>query len=38
MGNAGIWSDGTTMWVADQEDDKVYAFTTATKPAIPARI
>ena len=27
----GIWSDGTTMWVADQVDDKIYAFTSATK-------
>ena len=22
----GIWSDGTTMWVADFEDDKLYAY------------
>ena len=22
----GIWSDGTTMWVADHEDDKIYAY------------
>ena len=32
-GNAspqGIWSDGTTMWVADDEDDKLYAYTLAT--------
>ena len=26
-----IWSDGTTMWVGDTIDDKVYAFTSATK-------
>ena len=32
-GNAdpqGMWSDGTTMWVADDEDDKLYAYTLAT--------
>ena len=32
-GNAnpqGIWSDGTTMWVADDVDDKLYAYTLAT--------
>ncbi len=23
---AGIWSDGTTMWVADKDDRKVYAY------------
>ena len=22
----GIWSDGTTVWVADDEDDKLYAY------------
>ena len=27
----GIWSDGTTMWVADNEDDRIYAYTVATK-------
>ena len=27
----GIWSDGTTMWVADAEDDKVYAYTLRSK-------
>ena len=26
----GIWSDGTTMWVADDEDDKLYAYTLAS--------
>ena len=26
----GIWSDGTTMWVADTADDKIYAYTLAT--------
>ncbi len=32
-GNAspqGIWSEGTTMWVADDDDDKLYAYTLAT--------
>ena len=32
-GNAspqGMWSDGTTMWVADGDDDKLYAYTLAT--------
>ena len=23
---AGIWSDGTTMWISDREDDKIYAY------------
>ena len=27
----GLWSDGTTMWVVDSVDDKVYAYTVATK-------
>ena len=22
----GIWSDGTTMWVADNDDDRIYAY------------
>ena len=26
----GLWSDGTTIWVADFEDDKLYAYTLAT--------
>ena len=25
-GPSGMWSDGTTMWVADAGDDKVYAY------------
>ncbi len=24
---AGVWSDGTTIWVADATDDKLYAYT-----------
>ena len=27
----GIWSDGTTMWVADDSDDKIYAYNMSTK-------
>ena len=33
-GNAhptGIWSDGTTMWVAEWDDDKLYAYNLADK-------
>ena len=26
----GIWSDGTTMWVVDSPDDKIYAYDVAT--------
>ena len=26
----GIWSDGTTMWVADDSDSKLYAYTLST--------
>ena len=28
---AGIWSDGTTMWVADSTDKKIYAYTVSTE-------
>ena len=28
---SGLWSDGTTMWVADYGDDKIYAYVLATK-------
>ena len=27
----GIWSDGITMWVADYEDDKLYAYLTGSR-------
>ena len=27
----GIWSDGTTMWVTDMTDDKIYAYSMSTK-------
>ena len=33
----GIWSDGTTMWVADWVDDKLYAYTLATGARDSAR-
>ena len=29
----GIWSNGTTMWVLDNRDDKLYAYTLATGAA-----
>ena len=31
----GIWSDGTTMWVADRANDKLYAYTVATRARDP---
>ena len=31
----GIWSDGTTMWVADNTDDKIYAYDLVTKARVP---
>ena len=27
----GIWSDGVTMWVADYQDDKIYAYNMGSK-------
>ena len=33
----GIWSDGTTMWVSDWSDAKVYAYNMATKERDPDR-
>ena len=33
----GLWSDGTTMWVADDADDKLYAYNLATKERVPAK-
>ena len=33
----GIWSNGTTMWVADDDDDKLYAYTLATGARDSAR-
>ena len=34
-GPQGIWSDGTTMWVADIIDDKIYAYDLATGARVP---
>ena len=31
----GIWSDGTTMWVVDWRDEKIYAYSMATKARTP---
>ena len=33
----GIWSDGVTMWVADEANAKLYAYDTATKARVPGR-
>ena len=33
----GIWSDGKTMWVADVEDDKIYAYNLRSKTHVPDR-
>ena len=36
----GIWSDGTTMWVADNVDgygEKIYAYNMGTKARVPAK-
>ena len=30
-----LWSDGTTMWVADSDDDKIYAYNLFTKARDP---
>ena len=34
---AGIWSDGTTMWVVDSSDDKIYAYNLSTKAGDSAK-
>ncbi len=31
----GLWSDGITLWVADWEDEKIYAYTLSTKARDP---
>ena len=39
-GNAnprGMWSDGTTLWVADNQDNKLYAYTVSTKAHISSK-
>ena len=33
----GLWSDGTTMWVADDADDKLYAYSLEEKTRVPTR-
>ena len=33
----GIWSDGTTMWVADRTDDKLYAYKMSDKSRDPTK-
>ena len=33
----GIWSDGTTMWVADWLNAKLYAYDAVTKARVPGR-
>ncbi len=33
----GIWSDGTTMWVVDERDHKIYAYDLATKARVPSK-
>ena len=32
----GLWSDGTTLWVADWNDDRLYAYGLATRSRHPA--
>ena len=31
----GLWSDGTTLWVADSDDAKIYAYNLSTKARDP---
>ena len=33
----GLWSDGTTMWVADATDDKLYAYDLFSKARVPGK-
>ena len=33
----GIWSDGTTLWVSDRDDDKLYAYSISNKARLPAQ-
>ena len=33
----GIWSDGTTLWVVDVNDEKLYAYNLATGARIPSK-
>ena len=34
---AGIWSDGTTVWVTDRQDHKVYAYDLASGVRVPGK-
>ena len=34
---SGIWSDWVTMWVADSEDEKIYAYDLATRARVPGK-
>ena len=34
---SGLWSDGTTMWVADYDDGKIYAYDMTTKARDPGK-
>ena len=33
----GIWSDGTTMWVADYSDEKIYAYNISNKARVSSK-
>ena len=33
----GIWSDGVTIWVTDDEDEKIYAYNIMTKARDPSK-
>ena len=33
----GLWSDGVTMWVADTDDEKIFAYNLMTKARDPAK-
>ena len=37
FGPQGIWSDGATMWVADDDDKKVYAYLTGSRAWDPSQ-
>ena len=36
-GMRGLWSDGTTMWVSDITDARIYAYGLADRARVPAR-
>ena len=33
----GLWSDGATMWVTDEDTAKIFAYDLATKERVPSR-